>query len=57
VQRHRGIFASYRRQSSDDAPGTRFMPLDSAAVPTIDEWRGKSNEEVGSLVQLAASWK
>jgi len=36
---------------------TRFMPLEPAAVPTIDELRGKSNEELGSLVQLAASWK
>ena len=39
--------------SSDDG-SFRFISLDADAVPTIDELRSKSNQELGALVQRAS---
>ena len=40
--------------SADDG-SFRFMSVDADAVPTLEDLRRKSNQELGSLVQLASA--
>ena len=41
--------------SADDGQ-TRFLGLEPSAVPSLDDLKAKSNQELGALVQRASEW-